>query len=49
MDAGILQVLAGQFYRGVADVDLAGYDVGDEAGSVFFHQRELALGALLNW
>ena len=28
-------MLIGQFYWGVADVELASYDVGDEAGAVF--------------
>ena len=43
MDAGILQVLIGQFYRSVSHVDLAGDDVGDEAGAVLVHQVDLAL------
>ena len=33
-----------QFYRGVADVDLAGHDVGDEAGAVLVREVDLAVG-----
>ena len=43
VDAGILQVLAGQFYHGVADVDLAGDDVGNEAGTVLVREVDLAV------
>ena len=44
VDAGILQVLAGQFYHGVVDVDLAGDDVGDEACAVLVREVDLATG-----
>ena len=37
LNAGIVQALIGQFCHGIADVDLAGYDVGDEAGVVFVY------------
>ena len=47
VDAGILQVLAGQFYHGVADVDLAGDDVGNEAGTVLVREVDLAVGVLV--
>ena len=33
-----------QFYRGVADVDLAGHCVGYEAGAVLVHQVDLTTG-----
>ena len=45
MDAGILQVLDVQFYRSVSDVQLASYNVGDEAGAVLLREVDLVLGS----
>ena len=41
-DAGIVLALIGYSYRGVADVQLAGDDVGDEAGAVLVHEADLS-------
>ena len=40
----LLQVLFGQLWNGVADVDLAGYDIGDEASAVLVHGVNLFVG-----
>ena len=48
VNAGILQVLIVQFYHNAVYVDLAGYDVGDEAGAVLLDEADLADCTLLD-
>ena len=40
--------LIGESYRGVSDVQLAGYDVGDEASAVHVQEVDLFVSSLNN-